>query len=199
MLSRELVECLGPSVSFTEREFAKGAFIFRQGDPTRGFFSVERGRVQLERVTVEGRRSVMHTALAGDCFAESSLFAEHYHCDAIATTTTRVVRFEKRAVLEAVRTSPDLGLRLVELLSSEVRELRSRVELASTLSARARVLQYVTRHVDPNTFTLEVRGSLKDLAAQLGLAHETLYRELAKLTEEGVLERDGARIHLSRE
>ncbi|WP_162579336.1 helix-turn-helix domain-containing protein [Variovorax sp. PBS-H4] len=41
-------------------------------------------------------------------------------------------------------------------------------------------------------------GTLKDLARDLGLTHEVLYRTLAGLEREGVLERQGATLRLAK-
>ena len=43
---------------------------------------------------------------------------------------------------------------------------------------------------------VKVQGTLKDLARSLGLTHEALYRTLATLEREGVIERDGMVLRL---
>jgi CRP-like cAMP-binding protein len=43
-----------------------------------------------------------------------------------------------------------------------------------------------------------LRGTLKDLAAEIGLTHEALYRTLAALERSGEIKRKGEKIMLSK-
>jgi hypothetical protein len=44
------------------------------------------------------------------------------------------------------------------------------------------VWHFLALNVGSNSRTVELRGTLKDLAAELGLTHEVLYRTLAALS-----------------
>ena len=46
--------------------------------------------------------------------------------------------------------------------------------------------------------TVDVRSQLQDIASELGLTREVLYRTLASLEQAGVIERAGARILLKK-
>ena len=48
----------------------------------------------------------------------------------------------------------------------------------------------------PEAFLTKIEGTLKDLAAELGLSHEALYRTLAKLEAAGRIRRGAATITL---
>jgi len=65
------------------RELASGEALFRQGDASYGIFAVEHGRVQLLRHATEDRTLILHSARAGEFFAEAALYSEIYHCDAV--------------------------------------------------------------------------------------------------------------------
>jgi CRP/FNR family transcriptional regulator, dissimilatory nitrate respiration regulator len=45
---------------------------------------------------------------------------------------------------------------------------------------------------------VQLRGALKDLAAELGLTHEALYRTLSLLQRSGEISRRGGKITLSK-
>jgi CRP-like cAMP-binding protein len=53
-------------------------------------------------------------------------------------------------------------------------------------------------NVGPDRRTVDLRGTLKDLAAEIGLTHEALYRTLAALERSGEISRKGERIRLAR-
>jgi CRP-like cAMP-binding protein len=173
-----------------------GEHLFREADPVKRLFAVEKGRIKMIRGTVEGREAVMHIALAGESFAEASLFARAYHCDAVAMAPSTVVSLPKEHILTVLHTDPVRMERFVALLSSQVRDLRTLLELRSVVSARERILQYLFLRSGGGCSEITLPSALKDAAAELGLAHETFYRELAALEREGVIARDGRRITL---
>ncbi len=184
------------SVSTKGRNYRLNELIFRQGDPAHYIFVIEEGRVKLERYTIEGRRVVMHTAKAGESLAEAALFSEVYHCNAIATLPSQLLLFPKQEVLQRLSGTPQMTMKYLSLLSSQVRNLRTRLELTNILSARERILQFILLSVNPDTGETTLNGALKDLAAEIGLAHETFYRELKKLEKEGIIERSDNRIKI---
>jgi len=177
------------SISPRRRSYKVNEVVFRQGDAAHSIFAVEEGQIKLERYTPEGRGAIMHVAKSKECFAEAALFSDVYHCDAIATHRSQVIVFPKGEVLDALHKDPRMALRYIAMLSSQVRTLRAHLELRSILSARERILHYLLLNTPISTNTLLLPGTLKAWSAQLGLAHETVYRELKKLEYEGMIER----------
>jgi CRP-like cAMP-binding protein len=176
------------------RRYKANEFVFRQGNPAHYVFAVVEGQVKLERSTIEGRTALMHTIQAGDSFAEAALFSDVYHCNAITTKPSEVIQFPKEEVLKVLCDNPQMALKYISHLSSQVRNLRTRLELSNILSARERILQFILVYIDHEKREIVLKGTLKDFAAELGLAHETLYRELKTLEKEGIIERNGSRI-----
>src|SRR5271167_3584899 len=93
----------------TIRELGSGDLLFRQGDQAAAIYKVESGRLRLIRRTVDDHLVILHTARRGEFFAEAALFAEAYHCDAVAAAPSRVRVYPKARVLEALRTDPGLA------------------------------------------------------------------------------------------
>jgi CRP-like cAMP-binding protein len=73
----------------------------------------------------------------------------------------------------------------------------ARIEQRNIRSARERVRHFLTLNVGSDRRTVKVRGTLKDLAAEIGLTHEALYRTLATLERSGEIRRKGDKIVLS--
>jgi CRP-like cAMP-binding protein len=181
--------------SFKEKEYKPGEHVFSQGDTAHNIFAVKKGQVKLERYTAEGRVVVMHVAEDGESFAEAALFSDIYHCNAIVTLPTIIHIYDKMPILDTLGSDQDKAKDYIALLSRQIRQLRSKLELRNILSARDRILQY---------FYLTSQGgdvvvldkNLKDIAADIGLAHETFYRELAKLEKDGLITREKNKILL---
>lgn len=173
----------------TERSLRAGQPLFRAGGRTTGFYEVVKGKVRLVRLDRSGREAILQVAGPGDMFAEASLFSAAYHCDAIAMTDAVVRFYSKSLLLAELERDPKLLLAFSAMLARQVMTLRTRLEQRNIHSARDRVRHYLTVNADANGRTVTLRGPLKDIAAELGLTHEALYRTLADMAADGEIER----------
>lgn len=173
----------------TERRLTAGEALFRLGDKTAGLCEIVAGRVRLARVDRDGHEIVLHVAGPGDTIAEASLFSPQYHCDAIASTDAVVRIYPKRAVLSAFDRDPKAALAFSATLARQVMGLRTRIEQRNIRSARERVRNYLALNAGADGRTVTLTGTLKDVAAELGLTHEALYRTLAALERVGEIRR----------
>ncbi|MCF8476833.1 MAG: Crp/Fnr family transcriptional regulator [Pseudolabrys sp.] len=173
----------------SDRKLKSGEVLFRQGDKTVAFFEVVSGRVRLVRVDRAGREAVLYVAGAGETLAEASLFSAHYHCDAIAGSDAVVRAYSKPAVLAAFAKDPKAAQAFTATLARQVMNLRTRIEQRNIRSARDRVRHYLSVNAGRDGRAVALPGTLKDLAAELGLTHEALYRTLAALERGGEIKR----------
>lgn len=181
-----------------ERTLAAGQTLFRLGSATVGLYEILDGKVRLARVDRSGRETVLYTATAGDTIAEASLFSATYHCDAIALTEAVVRLYPKEVVLAEFERDPQAARTFMTMLAQQVMNLRTRLEQRNIRSARDRVRHYLDINVGPDGKTVDLPGTVKDLAGDLGLTHEALYRTLSEMQHEGEIERIEGKIKLMR-
>lgn len=179
-----------------DRVLKAGEYLFHMDARTVGLFEVIKGGIKLVRVDPSGRETVLYAAVAGDTVAEASLFSPVYHCDAIATTDAVVRLYPKALLLAAFHENPRAARAFTAMLARQVMGLRTRLERRSIQSARERIRHYLTLNVGADGRTVTLSGTLKDLAGELGLAHEALYRTLADMAANGEIERLGGKIRL---
>lgn len=175
------------------KECAAGEAVFRQGERPKAMLYVLDGEVRLLRRSREGAETVLQRSRGG-FFAEASLEAKAYHCDAVAVAASRLLVFPIRAFREALDEDTAFRNAWMALLAREVRKLRARCERLSLHSAAERILHALESEGTAGTLTL--MQSRKAWAADLGLTHEALYRSLARLQAEGTLILEGERITL---
>ena len=180
------------------RSLARNEVLFRQGDRVTAIYFIETGRLHLERRTFDGRSLIVGTTPAGEFFVEAALFADIFHCDAVATEPSRIRVYPKAAVLNALRTDSASAMSFLALMAHQVIELRQQIELMKVRSAKDRVMLYLDLHAGPDGHTVNLRGQLQDIANELGLTREALYRTLASLELAGAIERNSERILLKR-
>jgi CRP-like cAMP-binding protein len=183
-------------VAPTLRRVASGAALFRKGHPTFAIFRVASGKIRLTRVTAGGAEVPVHTAHAGELFAEAALFSAHYHCDAIAVGDSEVLVYPKAEIVRALKMNEEVMWEFASVLAQRVQGLRTQMEIRQVRSARERILQSLRLRAD-HQGCWQPDGTLKQFAEEIGLTHEALYRALAALEGEGRIRRDMQRICLS--
>jgi CRP-like cAMP-binding protein len=85
--------------------------------------------------------------------------------------------------------NPKVTQAFAAMLARQVMMLRTRLEQRNIHSARDRVRHYLTVNADADGRTVAISGTLKDVAVELGLTHESLYRTLAEMQAGGEIER----------
>src|SRR6516164_11175119 len=184
--------------SAVERALKAGQTLFRTGARTVGLYQIVKGKVRLARLDRSGREAVLQAAGPGEMFAEASLFSSTYHCDAIATTDAIVRLYPKAILIEELERDPKIARAFAAMLAHQVMTLRTRLEQRNIRSARDRVRHYLAVNADPSGRAVRLSTTLKDIAAELGLTHEAVYRTLAEMSADGEIERRNGLIRLKK-
>lgn len=176
------------------RELAPDETLFRAGARVSAIFVIETGRLRLVRTSRNGHEVTLLRAGAGEAFAEASLFSERYHCDARADVLTVVLEYPKAVVLRRLAAEPARMMDLLRHLSGQVQALRARAEILSVHGAADRLIAWL--RLQARADVVELQTSWKQLAAELGLTHEALYRALKRLEDAQAIEREGTVVRL---
>ncbi|RED44855.1 Crp/Fnr family transcriptional regulator [Aestuariispira insulae] len=174
----------------------KGGILFNQGQPSTGPYSILEGSIYLVRNGYDGHRQIVHRAGAGDMLAEASLFSDHYHCEAVAAHAARIVCHDKDEMLRYFAENPAVMTGYMANLARQVIGVRTKLELVQIRNAEERIMAFFRLECDQQTGIFTIPKDVKDLAGELWLTHETLYRTLAKLQRKGVIDRQGMSVFL---
>lgn len=164
-----------------ERGFKTGDLIFRQDEPTCGFYCVLEGSVELRRVSAQGGNIILHHAVAGETFAEASLFSATYHCDAVACADTKALFLRKDITLARLVKDSTFATSLLAHMARQVQHYRALQQLQAIRRADERVLAALQLGLPTNNWI--------SFAGQIGLSHEAVYRALKALTTQGKVQR----------
>lgn len=157
-----------------------GQTLFRAEEPVRDVFMVQSGRVQLLRHTVEGARLVLQDAGARAVLAEASAYAQSYHCDAIAATTARLAALPRERFIAGMAADHTAAAAWAGTLARSVQSARFRAEIRALPKLADRLDAWLTE-----TGAMPERGRWQDVAAELGVTREALYRELTRRRRAG--------------
>ncbi|MEX3962262.1 Crp/Fnr family transcriptional regulator [Paraburkholderia sp. EG286B] len=178
------------------RRYDRGAYVFKRGQRVESVYLVQKGQVLLRRDEAHGESLTLQTARPREFLAEASLFSPHYHCDAFCASPSELLVFPAKTLLACLEGDPLFAVDWIRLLSRQLVRSRAREERLTLRSPRDRVLHCLRlEHDTHKRFTAP--GTLMQWAGTLGIAHETLYRTLAQLEQQGLIVRDGTQIVLT--
>ena len=164
--------------ALVERECMLGDedVLFRAGEQVRYLYVVHSGCILLARLQPSGDPLVLQRATTGQLAAEASVFSTRYHCDAVSSGPTAVGRIRK-ADVELLKAEDPVWLSAFAAhLAHEVQQARARAQLLALKRVGARLDAWIAL----NDQALPSRGRWVELAAELAVTPEALYRELAR-------------------
>jgi CRP-like cAMP-binding protein len=160
----------------TDRQFAAGAHIFRQGAKVLVLHQIVDGSAHLVRHQSNGAVLVLQRAGPASILAEASMFSERYHCDAVAVAATQTRAIAKPVLRAALARDLDLAEAWAAYLAREVQATRMRAEILSLRTVAERLDSWIAAR----SKGLPGKGEWRSLAADIGVSPEALYRELAR-------------------
>jgi CRP-like cAMP-binding protein len=177
------------------RNLARGEYLFRQGAPSEGFYVVQRGAINVHRVSAAGKEQVIHVFRAGESFAEAALATPTgYPADARAVEPSTVLLIPKGPILALIGRRPDLALRMLGSMSQHLRVVVAMLDDLTLKDVETRLANWLLKHSKGRTGPLQLPGTKRVLAAELGTSSETLSRTFAVLRDRKIIAVSGQTI-----
>jgi CRP/FNR family cyclic AMP-dependent transcriptional regulator len=106
-----------------------GTRIFEKGDPGTSLFAVLRGTVKISNQSADGKDAVLNMISAGGIFGEIALLdGQPRTADAFAVSDCELMQIDRRDFVPLVTQSPDIALKLIEILCGRIRRTSEQVE-----------------------------------------------------------------------
>ena len=177
------------------RTYAKGSLLFSTGEPCRGLYVVESGRVRIFRTSPTGREQVLHVEGPGRPVAELPLLdGGAYPASAMTEVESRLA-FIPRAEFEALyRANPDVAEAVIRELGKRLRHLVHVTETLAFRDVAARLASFLAEYAEqhgestPSGTEIVLDRTREELSQELGTARESVSRALKQLSEKGVIE-----------
>jgi CRP/FNR family transcriptional regulator, dissimilatory nitrate respiration regulator len=170
------------------RNLERGEYLFRQGEPSEGFYVVQRGAINVHRVSPAGKEQVIHVFRMGESFAEAALATPTgYPADARAVDASTVLLIPKAPILALIRRRPDLALRMLGSMSQHLRVLVGLLDDLTLKDVETRLAHWLLQRAQQRAGPVELPGTKRMLAGELGTSSETLSRTLAVLRDRKII------------
>ena len=192
-LPRQLTGALRQRVH--RRFFPAGTYLTREGEPADCLYMIERGLVRVARTSRHGRELILGLFTAGDTIGELGVLEATgtRTADAIAIEPTSCITLAREDLHAAVRTTPELGLRLMSALVAYVRRKDEELAEIAFLDVPGRLahklLQLAARHGEPvdGGVRMTIRVSQGELASMVGATRENINRALSRFVTLGAV------------
>lgn len=180
----------------TLKWLAKGDYLFREGESVAGFYVVHQGAIKMHRLGPGGHEQIIRIVRPGDLFAEESLLSGAGHlAHACALEASHVLLVPKRGFLALLEPRPDLALCLLKSMSRQFDHLVHLLDDLTLKDVKTRLARWLLQQcpdpLSPTPVRIELRGTKRLLAAELGAASETFSRTLGKLRDQKLLTIEG--------
>jgi len=165
--------------------FEKGDYLFHQGKKPEYMFFIVSGEAVLTRISSHGEPTILQRCKGG-FVSEASLLVDAYHCDAISTHNGQAITLPIKSLRDALADSK-FSMKWVQLLSKEIMRLRTQSERLGLKDIRSKLIHLIETEGKQGVLTLQ--SDFKSMASEIGVTHEALYRAIATLEKQGLLEK----------
>ncbi len=149
------IELLSGLDAATQRELASasrrvsvsaGTFVLRRGDPGRGVYVVDSGRLKVMVSDAEGRDAIVNVMGPTEYFGELSLLDDHpCSADVVALEPCTLQLIPREHFRQLVLTDAHASRKLIPALAARIRTLTDRLAEFPALSVEARLARAVIR------------------------------------------------------
>ena len=182
------------------KNFAKGAIIYRRGDPGDSLFVAIEGRIKLTNTNMGGKEVVLNYVGVGDIFGEiAALDGKERAADAIALEDFQVFLVCTRDLLPTLTAHPQAMLDVLRALCENIRIAATIIE-DNTLEMRGRTARGLLRLARQHGRTTadgscqQLTISQEELGKYLGASRPNVNRQLGQLKIANMIRISGTEI-----
>ena len=192
-LTKQEIESLNGQLP--DRRLQSGEIFFGPQDRSERLFLLQRGRVRIFRSTPDGREFTLAVVEAGTVFGEMALTGQRLEGAYAQALAPSQVSTMLRADLERlILEKPEVGLRIMELLSERLRRQETRLEDVVMKDVRARLASIIALLVESEGvrsgagYRIPTHYTHERLGTMIGANRTAVTRAFGLLQDEGVVQ-----------
>ena len=184
-LSEEEVDKINKIMSV--RHVEKGRIIYMPEDAGGMLFILKQGRIQLYRLSADGRKLVLSILAPGGIFGEMSMVGQGlYQTFAEAAEDSVICMLNRQDLERLILDYPQIALRLVNVIGQRLAETESRLKDVAFKSVPARIASLLLQLA--GTGRLEVDGfTHQEISEIVGTYRETTTQTLNEFRAQGLI------------
>jgi CRP/FNR family transcriptional regulator len=189
----EMLKLLADKLPLQRRVVREGDAIYQAGERFTQLFVVNSGFFKIVNGAADGREQVVGLHFKGDWLGFDGIARGSYGCDAVAMDTGEVWSVDYETLLKACAAHPQLLAVLHAAMSREISRDRDSLLSLCTLSADARVADFLRYWTDSlarrglRTDQITLRMTRAEIGNYLGMTLESVSRALSRLARQQVI------------
>ena len=176
----------------------RGKIFYQPEDASEVLFILKKGRVQLYRLSPDGKKLVISTIEPGSIFGEMGIVGQGMHnAFAEAMNDCLLCVMSRSDVERLILNKPPVALRIMNVMAQRLSQAEAQLEDMAFKSIPARLAGLLLRLADDQGSGTEVDGyTHQDLGEMLGTYRETTTQVLNDFKADGLIEIGRKRIRL---
>jgi CRP/FNR family cyclic AMP-dependent transcriptional regulator len=192
-LSTEEIEQLNAQLPSIRLE--RGEIFYTPEERSERLFVLESGKVRIFRTAPDGREFTLAIVESGTVFGEMALTAQQLEgAYAQAMEPSEVSTMAREDLERLVVQKPEVGLKIMQLLSERLRRYETRLEDANMKDVHSRLASIIVMLVESEGvrssvgYRIPAHYTHQQLAEMIGTNREAVTRAFGVLQDEGVVE-----------
>lgn len=175
----------------------RGKIFYMPEDTSEVLFLLKEGRVQLYRISPEGKKLVIGTVGPGAVFGEMALIGQGMHNTfAEATEDCVLIVMSREDVERLLITKPQVALRIFEAMGNRLKETEARLEAIAFKGIPARLASLLLQLADERQSDTIQGLTHQDLGERIGTYRETTTQTLNSFKAGGLIDIGRKRIRI---
>jgi len=175
----------------------RGRVFYQPDDISEVLFLIRQGRVQLYRISPEGKKLVIATLGSGAVFGEMALLGQQMHNTfAEALEDCQIVVMSRTDLERLILAKPIVGLRMLEITGRRLSEAEERLDDMAFKGIPARLASLLLRLAADRGADVITGLTHQDLAETIGTYRETATQVLNDMKAEGLIQIGRKRIDI---
>jgi len=175
----------------------RGRVFYQPDDISEVLFLIRQGRVQLYRISPEGKKLVIATLGSGAVFGEMALLGQQMHNTfAEALEDCQIVVMSRTDLERLILAKPIVGLRMLEITGRRLSEAEERLDDMAFKGIPARLASLLLRLAADRGVDVITGLTHQDLAETIGTYRETATQVLNDMKAEGLIQIGRKRIDI---
>ena len=192
-LSEQEIERLNGQLP--DRSLEQGEVFYGPQDRSEKLFILQKGKIRIFRMTPDGREFTLAVVEAGTVFGEMALTAQQLEgAYAQAMESSQVSTMAREDLERLVLEKPEVGLRIMQVLSERLRRQENRLEDATMKDVHARLAGIIVLLVESEGvrtgtgYRISAHYTHERLGTMIGANRVAVTRAFGLLQDEGVVD-----------
>ncbi len=186
-----MLQCLSASA----QSYAKGEYVYRQGDFIRGLALLAEGRLHIQKEDYWGNLSILNEIRSGELFGEAYIMPDSGALmnDVVAAEDSVVLSFDIDRILSVCPSACPFHTRLVKnlfyMISEKNRILVQKLGYMSQRTTREKLLSYFSDEAKrQHGNSIAIPFNRQQLADFISVDRSAMSNELCKMRDEGIID-----------